>query len=50
MEAQRCSGGFVDISPLWPSGITTICRMHLNSDLDMTAMDIAMVWNPGPSA
>jgi len=49
MEAQGDRfGGFVDISYMAVGNNNDLPNVHLNSDLDMTAMDIAMVWNPGP--
>ena len=49
MEAQGDNfGGFVDISYMAVGNNNNLPNIHLNSDLDMTAMDLAMVWSPGP--
>jgi hypothetical protein len=49
MEAQDDNfGGFVDISYMAVGNNNNLPNVHLNSDLDMTAMDLAMVWSPGP--
>jgi hypothetical protein len=49
MEAQGDNfGGFVDISYMAVGNNNNLPNVHLNSDLDMTAMDLAMVWSPGP--
>ena len=49
MEAQGDDfGGFVDISYMAVGNNNNLPNVHLNSDLDMTAMDLAMVWSPGP--
>ena len=49
MEAQGDDfGGFVDISYMGVGNNNNLPNVHLNSDLDMTAMDLAMVWSPGP--
>ena len=49
MEAQGDDfGGFVDLSYMAVGNNNNLPGVHLNSDLDMTAMDLAMVWSPGP--
>ena len=49
MEAQGDDfGGFVDISYMAVGDNNNLPGVHLNSDVDMTAMDLAMVWSPGP--
>jgi hypothetical protein len=49
MEAQGDNfGGFVDISYMAVGNNNNLPNVHLNSDLDLTAMDLAMVWSPGP--
>ena len=48
MEAQGDDfGGFVDISYMAVGNNNNLPNVHLNSDVDMTAMDLAMVWSPG---
>ena len=49
MEAQETVSAGSWTSPSMAVGNNNdLPNVHLNSDLDMTAMDIAMVWNPGP--
>ncbi len=40
-------GGFVDLSFMALGDNSNRANAHLNADLDMTALDMAMVWSPG---
>lgn len=49
VEAQGDDfGGFVDISYMAVGNNNNLPNVHLNSDVDLTALDLAMVWSPGP--
>ncbi len=49
METQADTvGGFVDVSIMNVGDNSSRELVELNSDLDMTAMDLALVWSPGP--
>ena len=49
METQADTvGGFVDVSIMDVGDNSSRELVELNSDLDMTAMDLALVWSPGP--
>jgi hypothetical protein len=49
VEAQGDDfGGFVDVSFMGVGNNNNLPNVHLSSDLDMTAIDLAMVWSPGP--
>jgi hypothetical protein len=48
VEAQGDDfGGFVDVSFMGTGDNTSRILVDLNADLDMTAMDLALVWSPG---
>jgi len=49
VEAQGDNfGGFVDISFMGVGNNNNLPNVHLSSDVDLTAIDLAMVWSPGP--
>lgn len=49
VEAQGDDfGGFVDVSYTALGDNKNLPTVHLNADLNLTLMDLAMVWSPGP--